>query len=606
LANETLGLLHALTFASLLAGWSLATLASAAFCLRSGLPSWAPRRWPSGLRKAAAGLIPEEWILGAVLVIVGPTTLLLALVCPPNNWDSQVYHLARIEHWIQNRSFDFYRTAIFPQVDLPALAEILLLQFRLLGGGDRLLNLLQWLAGAGSVFLVGRIALALGASRSGTALARLTGATLPIGILEASSTQNDLVTTFFLLALAERLLAWRRSRRAVDAAYVAIAAGLSLAAKGTAYLIGFPFGLWFLVAQLKAGRRSLLPLLACGGLILLPNLLFYARNFAHTGSPLGNASRYTDNNAAYGLGDLALNGARNLAINLATSNKSYDKWLTRVIREGLVRLGLDPDAPALTLGGTRFALTPYQNNEDSAANPLQPVLGVAAAVVVLLAGATGFPRRGYLLCLAAGALLFLVVLRWQPWITRLQLPIFALAAPLAAFLPFPRGQGRAARHGRAVATTLLAIPLLIVAAPALWTNDRRPLFAPVGTHGSIWARSGDDLLFAARPGLRLSYESAAAYAALHSYSQIGLVTSVDDWEYPLWRLLRRTGIRDLRIEHVGVAGSPMGEPYPLGPFDPVAVFVLRKDAPTEMAIDGSPWYRVQQYPALSIYRPRPP
>jgi hypothetical protein len=167
--------------------------------------------------------------------------------------------------------------------------------------------------------------------------------------LEASSTQNDLVTTFFLLALAERLLAWRRSRHGADAAYVAIAAGLSLAAKGTAYLIGFPFGLWFLVAQLKMGRRSLLPLLACGGLILLPNLAFYARNFVHTGSPLGNASRYTDNNAAYGLGDLALNGARNLAINFATSNKSYDKWLTHVIRDELLGLGLDPMRPRLPL-----------------------------------------------------------------------------------------------------------------------------------------------------------------------------------------------------------------------------------------------------------------
>jgi hypothetical protein len=156
-----------------------------------------------------------------------------------------------------------------------------------------------------------------------------------------------------------------------------------------------------------------------------------------------------------------------------------------------------------------------------------------------------------------------------------------------------------------VAATLLAILLLIVAAPALWTNDRRPLFAPAGTPGSIWARSGDDLLFAARPGLQLSYESAAAYAALHGYSRIGLVTNVDDWEYPLWRLLRRAGIKDLRIEHVGVAGPPIDKPYPLGPFDPMAVFVLRKDAPAEMALDGSPWYRVQQYSALSIYRRRP-
>ena len=119
--------------------------------------------------------------------------------------------LPRIEHWIQNRSLDFYLTAIDRQLMLPDFAETLILQLRLLSGGDRLDNIVQWLAGAGSVILVGRIALALGASRRGVALARLTAATLPIGILESTSTQNDLVVTFFLMCTAERLLAWRQA-----------------------------------------------------------------------------------------------------------------------------------------------------------------------------------------------------------------------------------------------------------------------------------------------------------------------------------------------------------------------------------------------------------
>lgn len=606
LANEALGLVRAIAFPSLLAGWSLAVGLLVLALWRAGGVAWRPRTWPARISAAAAALMPEEWILAAALAIVGVPTLLLALISPPNNWDSQVYHLARIEHWIENGSFAIYRTAIHPQVDLPALAELLLLQLRLLTGGDRLLNLLQWLAGAGSVFLVGRIGLALGASRSGAALARLTIATLPIGILEASSTQNDLVASFFVLAFAERLLAWRRSRGGADAAYAAIAAGLSLAAKGTAYLVGFPLGLWFLAAQLRGGRRALLPLVACGGLILLPNLAYYGRNLAYTGSPVGSASRDNNNNAAYGLGDLALNGARNLAINLATPDRGYDRWLTRVLREGLTAVGLNPDAPELTLGSTRFALTPYQNSEDSAANPVQMVLALAGAAAVLLAAPSGFPRRRYVLCVAVATLLFLLVLRWQPWITRLQLPIFALSAPLVAFLPFPQGQGQTPRQVTTAAMALLTLLLLAVAAPALWENARRPLFAPAGTAGTIWTRSPEDLLFTARPGLRLSYESAAAYAARHGYARIGLVTNVDDWEYPLWRLLRRAGIKDLRIEHVGIADPAMARPYPLGPFDPMAVFVLRRDAPAEMTIDGSPWYRVQQYPALSIYEPAPP
>jgi hypothetical protein len=182
-------------------------------------------------------------------LFIDGATLLVALVCPPNNWDSQTHHLPRIEHWIQNRSFDFYLTHIDRQLIYPGVAEALILPLRLLSGGDHWDNLLQWLAGAGSVFLVGRIALAVGAARRGIAFARLMAATLPIGILESGSTQNDLVVTFFLLCMAERLLAWRESLRARDAAFFAIAT-----TKGTAYLIGLPLGLWFLAANLRAAR----------------------------------------------------------------------------------------------------------------------------------------------------------------------------------------------------------------------------------------------------------------------------------------------------------------------------------------------------------------
>jgi hypothetical protein len=132
---------------------------------------------------------------------------------------------------------------------------------------------------------------------------------------------------------------------------------------------------------------------------------------------------------------------------------------------------------------------------------------------------------------------------------------------------------------------------------------RRP-FPRDGLAGSIWAHTGDAILFGARPDLQLSYRSAA-HAALHGDSQIGLVTNGNGWEYPLWRLLQRVGIKNLRFEHVGVR-RPMAKPYPLGAFAPTLVFVVNPDARPEMTIDGTSWHRVQQYPALSIYRRAPP
>jgi 4-amino-4-deoxy-L-arabinose transferase-like glycosyltransferase len=604
LVCEALSLFQALTFASLVVIWGLAVIALILLLLRTRPHMLAPRRWLADFRQAAAGMIAEEWALGAVLLIIGGATLLIAFLCPPGTWDSQSYHLPRIEHWIQDGSLAFYRTAIDRQLTMPGLAELLILQLRLLSGGDRLDNLVQWLAGAGVVYLVGRIARALGGSRRGIAFARLVAATLPIGILESSSTQNDLVAAFFLLAMAERLLAWRGGLSSRDAAFFAIAAGIALATKGTSYLIGLPFGLWFLAANLKAGRRALPALIACGVLILLPNLPSYLRNLDYSGSPLGGGE--VTNNASFGPGALVVNGARSLAVNLATGNIARNKRITKLVDTGLGALGLDANDPALTFINTKFELLEDQTSENIAGNPLKLVLGIASVVVVLLAGGKPpFPRRCYALCLLAGGLLFVIVLRWQPWITRLQLPLFVFAAPLAACLPIEGGRDRWYRRGRAILGAALAIGLIAFAWRPLWENSHRPLFPPSGFADSIWAKTGTEILFLPRPELQSSYEAAARYAAQQGDSRIGLLTAGNDWEHPLWRLLRQNGIRHLRIEHVGVEGPPLSRPYPLGRFDPTLVIATIKNPPPRLSIDGAPWQRVMQYPHLAIYRRAP-
>jgi hypothetical protein len=91
------------------------------------------------------------------------------------------------------------------------------------------------------------------------------------------------------------------------------------------------------------------------------------------------------------------------------------------------------------------------------------------------------------------------------------------------------------------------------------------------------------------------------YAVQHQDSQIGLLMDVNDWEYPLWRGLRHSGIADFRMEHIAVPGPPAPKPYPLGPFDPSLVIATVKDRPPEMTIDGNLWHRKLQLPALALY-----
>src|SRR2546430_10273625 len=61
---------------------------------------------------------------------------------------------------------------------------------------------------------------------------------------------------------------------------------------------------------------------------------------------------------------LVVNGVRNLATNLATQNSGYDRWLTRVVTEGLARLGLDASDPRLTFIESKFEASTFQTSEE--------------------------------------------------------------------------------------------------------------------------------------------------------------------------------------------------------------------------------------------------
>ena len=201
-STELLSLLGWLTFGSLLAGWTMMLATAGVLLARLG-GSCGLRRvdrlppMPQGLDLVMAG-----W--GAIVVALSGAVALFAV---PTTWDSMSYHLARVAHWAQNHTVAFYPTHIVRQLYQPPWAEFAMLHLYILAGSDRLANLVQWVAMAVSLVGVSVIARQLGAGPRGQLLSAFVCATIPMGIMQASTTQNDYVAALWLVCLTSALLA---------------------------------------------------------------------------------------------------------------------------------------------------------------------------------------------------------------------------------------------------------------------------------------------------------------------------------------------------------------------------------------------------------------
>jgi 4-amino-4-deoxy-L-arabinose transferase-like glycosyltransferase len=567
LSAEGLGLFDAIGRPGLTICWLAAALVVARYCrVRPRLPGWSG----SGLGVA---------VLVALVAVTG-------LLAPPNTWDSMTYHMARVMHWQQQGSLADYPTAIVRQLASSPLAEILILHFQVLNGDDGFANLVQTLAYAGSAVVAAALARRLGGGDREAALAAVLVATLPMAILQGSSTQNDLTTAFFLLAAAERLLAWRESGRSGEALEFAGALGLALLTKGTAYFFAVPLAAvagWWLVRGLD--RRRLGLGLVMGLVVLGLNAGQWQRNLALFGTPLG--PQYGVASEEIGVGALASTLLRGVASNLATPLSTLNGAVVTAVTALHTAVGRDPNDPRVTFPGTRFELTRSVLNEAEAGNPLH--LGLILVAVVLALRVRNRRALAFGALVVAGGLLFCLMLRWQPWITRLQLPFFVLAmAPVAVILA-ERLSSRMLRVGSAV--------LLVSALPWAIMNQARPLYGEptqwFAHHVSpdVWRASRSDQIFAMRPILEPAVQAAVAAIRDHTESGVGLVLGGDTWEYPFWALINADRSRPpVRIEHLCVTGAA-------GDFAPQSVLLLDLPAPEVLECGGLRFARVATFSA---------
>lgn len=471
---------------------------------------------PRLLRPPTRLLRPIPLAVAALLALVA----VAALTYRPNNWDSMTYHLARVAHWIQNRSVAAYPTASVRQTALPPGAEYLLLVLQVIAGSDRLANLVQLGAWGLVVGAAAPLARCFGATRRIARAATLLVASAPMALLQASSTQNDLVAAALGVAAAAAALPLLHARpRARDLLLVLAATAAALLVKPSALAFAAPLlavaGLRWARAAVHVGGRHL-----AAGTVAVAAALALAIPTSRVARRLPAAELWTYAGLSAPL-DRLENSARGAMRQL---------WIPDPLGA--------PLSPAQTVGcgRPRSLCLDYSrwSHEDFAGNPALAWVIVAALVAASIRRTRlpGHARMG-VLAFASGWVLFHALIRDNAWIPRLQLPAAGLAPIVLGAFPRSWIDRRAARAALA-ATLVAAFTLGVVAAVG---NERRPLQL-----GALRAGATEAGYYAPDVPPRLARWHGEVLDRLLASGcrRLAIDLGEDSYDYPLtWRAMQR-------------------------------------------------------------------
>ncbi|MCG5454034.1 glycosyltransferase family 39 protein [Micromonospora sp. PSH03] len=512
---------------------------------------------------------PGERLLAGTVGGLVLVELLVALLAEPNNFDSQTYHLPKVEHWVAQGDLDFWPTAIHRQVTIPPGAEYLLLHLRLLTGGDHLHNLVQWAAGVVCLLVAARITAQLGGGRRAQLLTAFVLATTPMVVLQATSTQTDLICAAWV-ACAATLALDGLSRRTGWGTLLGLGAatGLTAVTKTSGLIAVGPLLVLWGLAQLRlartdrsapagpatpgGGRRSwpvggLARTVGGSVLILVVAAVvvgpFLARVTAEFGHPLGPPRlRESIPMERHDPASIVVNALRIGHTAFDTPLAPLRRAGAEVIISGAEAIGVDPQDRAITFGRELFPEPAWYPDEDRVAFPLAGALAVIGAVIALarprrIAPERAGSLRAYAVVVLTAVLLHTAMIKWQPWGNRLLLYAVVLAVPLAGLWLDALLRNRAG--GRRSVATVAALTVLATSALAgvlalSYGFPRRLVGA-----GSVFTTSDWDTRFLRRPQWADEFRWAATAVQDSGARRIGLVQQNDNWEYPWWLLLRQ-------------------------------------------------------------------
>ncbi|MGB8253334.1 MAG: hypothetical protein WCF08_08960 [Anaerolineaceae bacterium] len=432
------------------------------------------------------------WLAFSAIALVIILTTIVAWISPPMTWDSMTYHMSRIAHWAENRSVWHYITGIERQNSMSPGAEMLTLHGYVLTGDDRFAPFTEWLAMLGSVIGVSLITKRLGGRGYAQWLSALFAATLPMGIVQASSTITDYVVAFWLVCLVCELLSYQQTKSNSALIFAVLTTGMAVLTKPTCmpYLVPFVLLLVVVVVKNNPPLAMLKWALLAIGLTALVTGGYISRNVITFGG-LSNRDDFKNHvNQLLTPAGFISNVIKNAALQAGTPSDYLNNELDLLIRKFHIKIGVDIMDPRTT-GDGYFMIRKPMYSEDMVSNPYHALLAIISFIMLLvMTRKLGLKTLLYALCVITGFVFYSGLYKWHLFNVRYHLSFFILITPI-----FGLTWGLFERIKWGLAITLI---LWITSIPVLFSIVSRPLIPnhAITDRPSILEQSRAELRFA--------------------------------------------------------------------------------------------------------------
>ena len=416
----------------------------------------------------------EKNTLFLISFIIILPLLLLSIFIPPNNWDSLAYHLPRVEHWIQNKNIYPYPTNIVRQIVSPPLSEYIIANIQILANTDALSNLVQFASFIFILFTGTLIFSILKIGMKGQLFLLLALLSLPMMLFQATTTQTDLLASFFFLSFILFALLIIQSESNFKTNFIFLAASLTLGILTKYHIAIFaaPIVLYLLFVLLKKKNKANIffaALISCLtiAIILVP---LFARNIYFFGSITGK-DLFDDNativNSSISIQNMLSNNLKHIVDFISIPINDFNELLFSVNHALHSIVGISENAVGNNWAGEPFRVNNHLN-EDTAGSIIHALFIIASIFILFKIKHNTKIILLFSYCFFAFSL-YGLLFRYTPFDIRLLLPVLILLIILSTYIIFTF------IHNKYLLNGLMSLFFIIAVFP-VYFNRAKPIF----------------------------------------------------------------------------------------------------------------------------------